>query len=262
MGGVKSAEQWRELPLTKPTNNLYRRIIHESNHRQKSWHVSDLRRKGPCDPGHRYRGRSLRGHSEKDGYEAVQLGYEDIREAKLSKPELGHLNKAGVSPKKYLREFDLDNASELELGAIIKADTFKSGDFVDVTGTSKGHGYTGVIKRWNASRGRMTHGGGPVHRHAGSMGSTTDPSRIFKGKIGPGQYGVETVTIQNLEVVKVDPELNMLVVRGAVPGPKGSLVTVKTTVKVHKIKQAGADISKNPQKASGRNPQKASARNM
>ena len=180
--------------------------------------------------------------SEKDGYEAVQLGYEDIREAKLSKPELGHLNKAGVSPKKYLREFDLDNASELELGAIIKADTFKSGDFVDVTGTSKGHGYTGVIKRWNASRGRMTHGGGPVHRHAGSMGSTTDPSRIFKGK--------------------VDPELNMLVVRGAVPGPKGSLVTVKTTVKVHKIKQAGADISKNPQKASGRNPQKASARNM
>ena len=107
----------------------------------------------------------------------------------------------------------------------------------------------------------MTHGGGPVHRHAGSMGSTTDPSRIFKGKIGPGQYGVETVTIQNLEVVKVDAELNMLVVRGAVPGPKGSLVTVKTTVKTHKVKQAGADISKNPQKASGRNPQKASARN-
>ena len=183
--------------------------------------------------------------SEKDGYEAVQLGYEDIREAKLSKPELGHLNKAGVSPKKYLREFDLDNASELELGAIIKADTFKSGDFVDVTGTSKGHGYTGVIKRWNASRGRMTHGGGPVHRHAGSMGSTTDPRRIFKGKIGPGQCGVETVNI-----------------RGAVPVLKGSLVTVKLTVKVHKIKQAGADISKNPQKASGRNPQKASARNM
>ena len=266
MGGVKSAEQWRELPLTKPTNNLYRRIIHESNHRQKSWHVSDLDEKGhvipvtvieagPCVV-------TQKKTSEKDGYEAVQLGYEDIREAKLSKPELGHLNKAGVSPKKYLREFDLDNASELELGAIIKADTFKSGDFVDVTGTSKGHGYTGVIKRWNASRGRMTHGGGPVHRHAGSMGSTTDPSRIFKGKIGPGQYGVETVTIQNLEVVKVDPELNMLVVRGAVPGPKGSLVTVKTTVKVHKIKQAGADISKNPQKASGRNPQKASARNM
>ena len=198
---------------------------------------------------------------EKDGYEAVQLGYGDVSENKLSKPKLGHLNKAGVSPKKYLREFDLDNAAELELGAVIKADTFKSGDFVDVTGTSKGHGYSGVIKRWGAGRGRMTHGGGPVHRHAGSMGSTTDPSRIFKGKIGAGQYGVETVTVQNLEVVKVDPELNMLVVRGAIPGPKMGLVTVKSTVKTHKIKQAGADISKNPQKASGRNPQKASARN-
>ena len=200
--------------------------------------------------------------AEKDGYNAVQLGYEDIPERKLTKPEMGHLNKAGVAPKKYLREFDLENAAELNAGDIIKADTFKKGDFVDVTGTTKGHGYQGVIKRWGAQRTPMSHGGGPVHRHAGSMGSTTDPSRIFKGKIGPGQYGVETVTIQNLEVVKVDPELNMLVVRGAVPGPKGSLVTVKTTVKVHKIKQAGADISKNPQKASGRNPQKASARNM
>ena len=199
--------------------------------------------------------------SDKEGYEAVQLGYEDIPERKLSKPEMGHLNKAGVAPKKYLREFNLDNAAELNVGDIVKADTFKEGDFVDVTGTSKGHGYQGVIKRWGAQRTPTSHGGGPVHRHAGSMGSTTDPSRIFKGKIGPGQYGVETVTIQNLEVVKVDPELNMLVVRGAVPGPKGSLVTVKTTVKVHKIKQAGADISKNPQKASGRNPQKASARN-
>ena len=200
--------------------------------------------------------------SEKEGYNAVQLGYEDVAEKKLTKGEMGHLNKAGVAPKKYLREFNLDNAAELNVGDIVKADTFKEGDFVDVTGTSKGHGYQGVIKRWGAQRTPMSHGGGPVHRHAGSMGSTTDPSRIFKGKIGPGQYGVETVTIQNLEVVKVDPELNMLVVRGAVPGPKGSLVTVKTTVKVHKIKQAGADISKNPQKASGRNPQKASARNM
>ncbi len=199
---------------------------------------------------------------EKDGYEAVQLGFEDVAERKLTKPEIGHLNKANVSPKKYLREFDLDDAETLELGAVIKADTFKSGDFVDVTGTSKGHGYSGVIKRWGAGRGRMSHGGGPVHRHAGSMGSTSDPARIFKGKIGAGQYGVETVTVQNLEVVKVDPETNMLVVRGAVPGPKGSLVTVKTTVKVHRIKQSGAGISNNPQKASGRNPQKASAKNM
>ena len=199
--------------------------------------------------------------SEKEGYEAVQLGYEDIAERKLSKPEMGHLNKAGVSPKKYLREFDLENAAELNIGDIVKADTFKVGDFVDVTGISKGHGYQGVIKRHGAHRLKETHGTGPVHRHAGSMGSSTDPSKIFKGKIGAGHMGVEQVTIQNLSVVKVDPELNMLVVCGAIPGPKGGLVTIKSTVKVHKVKQAGADISKNPQKASGRNPQKASARN-
>ena len=168
--------------------------------------------------------------TEKDGYEAVQLGYEDVAEKKLSKPEVGHLNKAGVSPKKYLREFDLDN------------------------------GYEGVVKRCGYAIQRKSHGGGPVHRHVGSRGSGTDPSRIFKGTGGPGQMGGETVTIQNLEVVKVDPELNMLVVRGAIPGPKFSLVTVKNTVKTHKVKQAGAGISSNPQKASGRNPQKASAR--
>ena len=199
--------------------------------------------------------------SEKEGYEAVQLGFEDISERKLTKPEMGHLNKAGVSPKKHLREFNLENASELNIGDIVKADTFKVGDFVDITGTSKGHGYAGVIKRHGAHRLKETHGSGPVHRHAGSMGSSTDPSRIFKGKIGAGHMGVDQVTVQNLSVVKVDPELNMLVVCGAVPGPKGGLVTIKSTVKVHKVKQAGADISKNPQKASGRNPQKASARN-
>ena len=199
--------------------------------------------------------------SEKEGYEAVQLGYEDVPERKLNKPEMGHLNKAGVSPKKYLREFNLENAAELNVGDIVKADTFKAGDFVDVTGISKGHGYQGVIKRHGAHRLKETHGSGPVHRHAGSMGSSTDPSRIFKGKIGAGHMGVDQVTVQNLSVVKVDPELNMLVVCGAVPGPKGGLVTIKSTVKVHKVKQAGADISKNPQKASGRNPQKASARN-
>ncbi len=197
---------------------------------------------------------------EKDGYAAVQLGFEDVSEKKLSKPEVGHLEKAGVSPKKYLREFDLDNAAELELGSVVKADMFKAGDFVGVTGTTKGHGYEGVVKRCGFAIQRKSHGGGPVHRHVGSRGSGTDPSRIFKGTGGPGQMGVETVTIQNLEVVKVDPELNMLVVRGAIPGPKMGLVTIKTTVKVHKVKQAGADISKNPQKASGRNPQKASAR--
>ena len=199
--------------------------------------------------------------SEKEGYNAVQLGYEDVPERKLTKPEMGHLNKAGVSPKKHLREFDLENAAELNIGDIVKADTFKVGDFVDVTGTSKGHGYAGVVKRHGAARLKETHGTGPVHRHAGSMGSGTDPSRIFKGKIGAGHMGVDQVTVQNLSVVKVDPELNMLVVCGAVPGPKGGLVTIKSTVKTHKVKQAGADISKNPQKASGRNPQKASARN-
>ena len=198
--------------------------------------------------------------SEKEGYNAVQLGFEDVPERKLNKPEMGHLNKAGVSPKKYLREFDLDNAAELNVGDIVKADTFKVGDFVDVTGTSKGHGYAGVVKRYGAGRTPTTHGGGPVHRHAGSMG-VIDPAHIFKGKIGAGHMGVDQVTVQNLSVVKVDPELNMLVVCGAIPGPKGGLVTIKSTVKVHKVKQAGADISKNPQKASGRNPQKASARN-
>ena len=197
--------------------------------------------------------------SEKEGYNAVQLGYEDVPERKLNKPEMGHLNKAGVSPKKHLREFDLDNAAELNIGDIVKADTFKVGDFVDVTGTSKGHGYAGVVKRYGAGRTPTSHGGGPVHRHAGSMG-VIDPAHIFKGKIGAGHMGVDQVTVQNLTVVKVDPELNMLVVCGAIPGPKGGLVTIKSTVKTHKVKQAGADISKNPQKASGRNPQKASAR--
>ena len=197
---------------------------------------------------------------EKDGYEAVQLGFGDVPERKLSKPEMGHLKKAGVGPKKYLREFKLDNAAELNVGDLVKADTFAAGDFVDVTGTSKGHGYQGVVKRHGAHRLKETHGSGPVGRHPGSMGPSTDPSRVFKGKIGAGHMGVEQVTVQNLRVVRVDADLNMLVVCGAVPGPKGSLVTVKSTVKTHKVKQLGADISKNPQKASGRNPQKASAR--
>ena len=199
--------------------------------------------------------------SEKEGYEAVQLGFEDVPERKLTKPEMGHLNKAGSAPKKHLREFNLENAAELNVGDIVKADTFAVGDFVDVTGISKGHGYAGVIKRHGAHRLKETHGSGPVGRHSGSMGANSDPSKVFKGKIGAGHMGVDQVTVQNLSVVKVDPELNMLVVCGAVPGPKGGLVTIKSTVKVHKVKQAGADISKNPQKASGRNPQKASARN-
>ena len=198
--------------------------------------------------------------SDKEGYEAVQLGYEDIPERKLSKPEMGHLNKAGVAPKKYLREFNLENAAELNIGDIVKADTFKEGDFVDVTGTSKGHGYQGVVKRYGAGRTPMTHGGGPVHRHAGSMGASSHQSRIFPGKIGAGHMGCEQVTIENLDVVKVDAELNMIVIRGAIPGPKGGLVYIRNTVKNNRVKNVETGISKNPQKASGRNPQKASAR--
>ena len=154
---------------------------------------------------------------ETDGYVAVQLGFGDVAEKKLSKPEA-------------------------------------------VTGISKGHGYQGVVKRHGAGRTPMTHGGGPVHRHAGSMGASSHQSRIFPGKIGAGQMGNEQVTIENLDVVKVDAELNMIVIRGAIPGPKGGLVYIRNTVKNNKVKNVELGISKNPQKASGRNPQKASAR--
>ena len=198
---------------------------------------------------------------ETDGYAAVQLGFEDIKESKLTKPEAGHLKKAGVEAVKHLKEFRLEDCASLNIGDVVKADTFAAGDMIDVTGISKGHGYQGVIKRHGAHRTDMTHGGGPVHRHAGSMGASSHQSRIFPGKIGAGQMGNEQVTIENLEIVQVDAELNMIVIRGAIPGPKGGLVYIRNTVKTHKVKQAGADISKNPQKASGRNPQKASARN-
>ena len=198
---------------------------------------------------------------ETDGYVAVQLGFEDVKESKLTKPEAGHLKKAGVEAKKHLKEFKLENAAEMNVGDVVKADVFEAGDKIDVTGISKGHGYQGVVKRHGAGRTPMTHGGGPVHRHAGSMGATSGQSRIFKGKIGAGQMGVEQVTIENLDIVKVDAELNMIVIRGAIPGPKGGLVYIRNTVKNNKIKNVESGISKNPQKASGRNPQKASARN-
>ena len=200
---------------------------------------------------------------EKEGYEAVQLGYEEVAEKYISKPEAGHLKKNGIGMLKHLKEFKLENAAELNVGDVLKADVFTAGDKVDVTGTSKGHGYAGVIKRHGAQRTPTSHGGGPVHRHAGSMGSGTDPSRIFKGKIGAGHMGVDQVTVENLDVVQVDPELNMLVIRGAIPGPKGGLGYVKSTAKIAPVKKGeGAAISLNPQKASARvNPQKASARN-
>lgn len=199
---------------------------------------------------------------EKDGYNAVQLGFQDVPERKLTKPEVGHLKKAGEGVlKKVLKEFKLKDCDSLNVGDTVSCDVFAEGDRVDVTGISKGHGYQGVIKRCGAQRTPMAHGGGPVHRHAGSMGSSTDPSRIFKGHIGAGQMGVEQVTVLNLDVIKVDTELGVIAVRGAVPGPKGGVVYLRNSVINVKEKGAAADISKNPQKASGRNPQKASARN-
>jgi len=168
---------------------------------------------------------------ENDGYVSVQLGFEDLKERKLTKPELGHLKKAGVSPKKHLKEFKLENAEEMNLGDELKADIFAEGERVDITGISKGKGFAGVIKRYNKGRNRMSHGGGPVHRHAGSMGAGTTPGKIFKGHMGAGHMGTEQVTVQNLTVAKVDPEMNLLAVRGAIPGPKGGIVYVKNTVK-------------------------------
>ena len=201
--------------------------------------------------------------AEKDGYDAIQLGYQTVPERKLTKPELGHQKKAGLEEfKKVLKEFALEDCSKFEVGDKLTAEIFAEGDYVDVTGISKGHGYQGVVKRHGAARLKETHGTGPVHRHAGSMGSGTDPSRIFKGKIGAGQMGNEQVTVLNLDVVKVDAELGLIAVRGAIPGPKGGIVFVKNTVKHNVEKKGAAGISVNPQKASARvNPQKASARN-
>ena len=200
--------------------------------------------------------------AEKDGYEAIQLGFENVKEKHMTKPEIGHQKKAGIEElKKVLKEFTLTDCSKNNVGDVLTVNTFAKGEFVDVTGISKGHGYQGVVKRYGAGRTPTTHGGGPVHRHAGSMG-VIDPARIMKGKIGAGQMGNEQVTVQNLDIVLVDEELGLIAVRGAIPGPKGGVVFVKNTVKVHKVKQAGAGISNNPQKASARvNPQKASARN-
>ena len=189
---------------------------------------------------------------EKDGYNAVQLGYGDVAERKLTKPELGHLKKAGDARKKTLKEFKLAKAAEMNVGDEVKVDVFAEGDRVDVTGISKGHGYAGVIKRHGAHRLKETHGSGPVHRHAGSMGACSDPSKIMKGKMMPGHMGAEQVTVQNLDVVKVDAELNLIAVCGAVPGPKGGIVVLKNTVKNNKLVKGEAGVSKNPQKASAR----------
>jgi large subunit ribosomal protein L3 len=167
---------------------------------------------------------------EKDGYSAVQLAFEPTKESRANKPEMGHFKKAGLGAYKEVKEFRLEN-SELKTGDEIKADVFSEGDIVDITGISKGKGFQGVIKRHGYARTATSHGGGPVHRHQGSMGANSDPSRVFPGKKMAGHMGAEQVTILNLEVVKVDPEINVIAVKGAIPGPKGGLVTVRNAVK-------------------------------
>ena len=168
---------------------------------------------------------------ENDGYSAVQLGFGDLREKLANKPIKGHFAKADVAVKRTLKEFRLENADTMEVGAILKADTFEVGDIVDVSGTSKGKGFQGTIKRNNNSRLKETHGSGPVHRHAGSMGACSSPSRIYKGKALPGHMGSEKVTVQNLEVIRVDAENNLIAVKGAIPGPKNGIVTIVDCVK-------------------------------
>ena len=167
---------------------------------------------------------------ENDGYEAVQVGYVDKREKLVNKPVKGHFDKAGVSYKRYVREFRLENAADYKVTDEIKADIFAAGDKVDATAISKGKGFQGAIKRHGQHRGPMAHGS-KFHRHAGSNGSATSPGRVFKGKKMPGQMGNKQITIQNLEVVRVDAENNVILVKGAVPGPKKALVTLKETVK-------------------------------
>ena len=167
---------------------------------------------------------------ENDGYAAVQLAYEDIKKKNVNKAQLGHFAKAGISPKRHLKEFRLDDCSALEAGSVVTVDTFAEGEKVDITGITKGHGYTGAIKRWNLHKLRMTHGVGPVHRQSGSMG-VIDPARIFKNKKMAGQYGNEQVTILNLVAVKIDAEKNLIAVKGAVPGAKGGIVFIRDSVK-------------------------------
>ena len=167
---------------------------------------------------------------ENDGYAAIQLAYEDAKEKHLTKAELGHFKKAGITPKKHLKEFRLDDCNAYEVGSVVTVETFAAGDKVDITGITKGRGFSGCVKRWGHHVLRMTHGTGPIHRQCGSMG-TIDPARVFKNKKMAGQYGNEQVTIQNLYVVKIDAEKNLIAVKGAVPGAKGGIVFIRDSVK-------------------------------
>ena len=167
---------------------------------------------------------------ENDGYEAVQIGFGDLKASKVNGPMKGHFAKNDIAPKKVLREFRLEDTSAVNVGDVLKADIFAEGESVDVRGTSKGKGYAGVIKRWNFSRLKESHGTGPVHRHGGSLG-VIDPARVFKGKKMAGHLGNERVTVQNLKVVKIDAENNIIAVKGAVPGPKGGIIVLTDSVK-------------------------------
>lgn len=169
--------------------------------------------------------------TDKDGYNSVQLGYGDIKSKNVNKAQAGIYKKANVEAKRVLKEFKYDDITKFAVGQEVKADMFSAGDMVDVSGISKGHGFTGVIKRWNQRRLKMTHGVGPVHREVGSMGANSTPSRVFKGKKMPGQYGHEAVTVQNLRVVRVDADRNLIFVKGAIPGPNKSIVTIKSAAK-------------------------------
>ena len=169
--------------------------------------------------------------AEKDGYNSVQIAFGEIKAKNVNKTQAGAFKKANVEPKRVLKEFRYDDTSKFAVGQEIKADMFAAGDIVDVQGTSKGHGFTGVIKRWNQQRLKMTHGVGPVHREVGSMGANSTPSRVFKGKKMPGQYGNDIVTIQNLKIVRVDADRNLILVKGAIPGAKKSIVAIKSAAK-------------------------------
>ncbi|MBQ6336675.1 MAG: 50S ribosomal protein L3 [Ruminococcus sp.] len=168
---------------------------------------------------------------ETDGYEAIQMGFGDVKPKHVTKPLQGHFKKADVAPKRILKEFRFDDCSKFELGQVIKADVFETGDKVDVTGKSKGKGYAGVIKRWNFGRLKETHGSGPVARHGGSVGACSSPSRVWKGKKMAGHLGAEKVTVQNLAVVKIDAEDNLIAIKGAIPGANGGYVVIKDSVK-------------------------------
>ena len=169
--------------------------------------------------------------TETDGYEAIQVGYEDVADKHVNKPAKGHFAKAGVSAKKHLKEFRLEDTSAYNVGDVIAVDTFAAGEKVDVSGVTKGHGYSGAVKRWGHHMLQATHGTGPIHRQVGSMGANSTPSRVFKNKKMAGQYGNENLTVLNLEIVKIDAEKNLIAVKGAVPGARGGIVVIRNSVK-------------------------------